>query len=165
MILLSAKLIKLMNVKISKSILLLTTIILVLFACSKKEESDKWSNCNDCKIDSWVGSWQGNASIYDAVGNETTDGYDVTVVITETGTNYITVSLNIPNQYGTTTSGELLTGYSVSFAGSNNSFTATLLENSGKLKLSGTAKKFYYKANELVIETVVTFDVTPATNH
>lgn len=149
-----------MNVKNIKSLWFIAIILLFLTACSKEEKQENWSNCYNCNLDSWTGSWTGKASVFNAQNNSTTEGLDVNVGIAETGTNYLTFSLIIPNQYSSTISGELLAAYSVSFAGSNNSITATIFEKEGEYKLTGTAKKFHYKVDELVIETVVTFEVT-----
>ena len=153
-----------MNAKKTNSLFSILLILVILWGCSKDESGDNWNNCYDCEIDSWIGSWSGKASVYQAQSNVTTDGFDINIQISETGNNYLTVYMNIPNQYSSTISGGISTGYAISFAGSNNSLTATLFQKKGKLKLSGTAKKFHYKVNELVIETVITFDVTPAEN-
>ncbi len=134
--------------------------MIILSSCSKEnKDEDTWSNCYDCNLQSWTGSYSGSASFYNAENNDTKEGLGVTVQVTETGTNYLSISLNIPNYYSSTVSGELLSGYSVSFAGSNNSFNGTLYQKEGQLKISGNAKKFHYKVNELVIERVVTFEV------
>ncbi len=134
--------------------------MIILSSCSKEnKDEDTWSNCYDCNLQSWTGNYSGSASFYNAENNDTKEGLGVTVQVTETGTNYLSISLNIPNYYSSTVSGELLSGYSVSFAGSNNSFNGTLYQKDGQLKISGNAKKFHYKVNELVIERVVTFEV------
>lgn len=150
-----------MNLNKITILLFISLGLVILSACKKDESNESWNSCYSCSIDSWTGSWKGTASVFNAQTNNTTDGFDVNVEISETGTNYLTISITIPNQYSSTLSGELLTGYSISFASSNNSFDGTLFRKDGEFKISGNAKKFYYKVNELVIETVVTFDITP----
>jgi hypothetical protein len=87
------------------------------------------------------------------------DDLEATITINETGTNYLTASILVPGYYSATLSGDLTTPYSVSFAGSNASFTATLLKKDGSLKLNGNSKKFQIKVGNVIVEEVVNFDV------
>ncbi|MCB2220961.1 MAG: hypothetical protein KQI35_11245 [Bacteroidetes bacterium] len=142
-----------------KTIFIFTMVALFIVACTKeKDDSNGWSSCFDCTLDSWTGSFTGKTSFYNAVNNSTEEELDITIEVMETGTNYLTISVQVPNHYSANVSGELLSGYSVSFAGSSNSFSATLYKKDDQLQLVGNAKRFHYKVDSLIIERVINFE-------
>lgn len=131
----------------------------ILPACTDKENDDGgWSVCSDCTIDSWIGTFEGTATFFDGSNLSTEDGLEMTIRFEETGADYLTAYIITPNYYSTTLSGELNTGYSVSFAGSGASLSATLYKKEGMLKITGTSKKFHYKIDNLVIDESITFE-------
>lgn len=133
---------------------------MVLVSCEKDEDDgNNWSSCEDCTIESWRGVYQGSANYYDAIQSNSVDGLEATITINETGTNYLTASIQVPGYYSASLSGELTSSYSISFAGSNSSFSATLFKKDGSLKLNGNSKKFQIKVGNVVVEEVVNFDV------
>ena len=142
---------------------IMTAAILFMSGCGDKEDSgDSWHTCSECTLASWIGNFSGKATYYDAiVANEEKD-LDINVTFQETGTDYLTVSINVPNYFSATISGELTSSYSISFAGSGTSVFGTLYARNGEgneFRFSGNAKKFHFKGDELVVDEVVTFDV------
>jgi hypothetical protein len=134
-------------------------VALFLVSCSKeKDDSNGWSSCFDCTMESWTGTFTGKTSFYNAENNSTEEGLDITIEAMETGTNYLTISVQVPNHYSASVSGELLSGYSVTFAGSSNSLSATLYKKDDQLQLVGNAKRYHYKVDSLIIERVINFE-------
>jgi hypothetical protein len=139
---------------------LFLSFLFVLVSCSKEEdENTDWQSCQDCAIGSWRGVYRGPANFYDAIQMNSFDDLEATITINETGENYLTASILVPGYYSATLSGDLTSTYSVSFAGSNASFSATLLKKDGLLKLNGNSKKFQIKVGNVIVEEVVNFDV------
>ncbi len=136
---------------------------LFMAGCGDKDKTgDNWKTCSDCTLESWVGSFSGEGIYYDAALGDEAPGLEVTVVFQATGTNYLTASINVPNYFSTTVSGEMVSPYSISFAGSSSSITGTMYKKysrDGEYKFSGSAKKFHFKGDDLIVDEVVTFDV------
>jgi len=140
--------------------LLLSFGLLFFVSCTKEnEEDDGWSNCQSCTIESWKGEFSGKAEHFDAQTDITTNNLNLTIEFEETATDYLTAYILIQNYYSATLSGDLATTYSVSFAGSNSSISATLYTKDNQLRLSGNSKKFHYKVDNLVIEEVINFEL------
>jgi len=154
-----------MNIAIFRTVFLTLILLFSTISCNKSDDdNDGWSSCLNCNLNSWVGTFSGTASYYNAENNTTKEGLGVTIEIMETGTDYLTISINIPNYYSSTISGELTSGYAISFAGSSSSVTGTLYKKDAQLKLTGNAKRFHYKVDSLVIERVVSFETLKAVN-
>jgi hypothetical protein len=132
-------------------------------SCGDKEESgENWHTCSECNLDTWIGSFSGKATYFDAVMmNEITD-LEITVEFMETGEDYLMTKVTVPNYYSATVSGEMTSTYSVSFAGSGTSLLGTLYsryDRDSEYRFTGNSKKFHYKGNELVVDEVVSFEV------
>lgn len=143
---------------------LLFVLVLVLPSCENKtDENDGWVFCYDCDVGSWEGSYSGTAEYFESNGLTSEDGLEVNITFQETGTNYLTVSLHVPNYYSTTVSGELNSPYSISFAGSGSSITASLYTKENELRITGNSKKFHYKVDSLIVDEVVSFEALKIT--
>jgi hypothetical protein len=134
--------------------------MMILVSCSGKDdqETDGWDTCFDCTTQSWIGIFQGSGTNYNAVNNTTVKDLSVTISISETSPDYLLVTINLPDYYHSTVSGEVMESHYITFSGSNNSISATMYKSDHRLKISGNAKRFHVKVNEIVIEQVVNFD-------
>lgn len=130
----------------------------MLPSCIKEDTGNEWAVCYECTIDSWIGEYEGTANHFNGSSNSNTENLPMTVRIEETGNNYLTAYIIVPNFYSTTLSGEFTNSYSVSFASSGSSLNATIYEFDKTFKLTGSSKKFEYKAGELVINESISFD-------
>jgi hypothetical protein len=141
----------------------MTGLFLVLAACGEKDDTgEKWRTCSDCTLDSWVGSFSGKATYFDAVLVNEVPDLDATVVFQKTGDIYLTAYVTIPEYFSATMSGGWTSPYSISFAGSGTSVSGTMYtryDRDSEFRFSGNSKKFHYKGNELVVDEVVTFEV------
>ncbi|MBN1340891.1 MAG: hypothetical protein JXA03_16305 [Bacteroidales bacterium] len=144
------------------------SIIIVLFslffpACKKDDtQADDWKNCHTCSIHDWKGSFSGRGSCFEASGNLTYTNQVVEITIAETGSNYLTVYIDVVPFVDDMISGNIFTPSSVSFAGTARAFSASLYVNSrNELKLTGSYKVFTssLKDDDPDISKVVTFEV------
>ncbi|GAB4322274.1 MAG: hypothetical protein Kow00127_14900 [Bacteroidales bacterium] len=140
-----------------KRTLILCLMVLIHFACQKDSDENDWKNCTGCSTGNWLGAWSGPAEHFDAHTSETTSGLTAQLEINETGTDYLTLSFQIPGVFSTTLSGEVHPGDNISLASTSASVLGTLYVNGAQYKIEGTAKKFHYKVDSLIIDQVVTF--------
>lgn len=143
------------------SLLLLLLISIIQIACDKnKNEEDNWKNCTTCTIDSWVGEYSGKGDYRNFSNGSVMSGVDLSITIEETATDYLTIYFLAPNVFSTTVSGDLATPDIILFAGSSSSVTATMFTKDGVFRLTGSAKKFHYQVDSLIVDQVVTFETT-----
>jgi len=138
-------------------------LIFDIEGCKKDVDEEDWRACYNCSFSAWIGSFEGTASYYNGASNSNTDNLQVTVDVMETGENYLTISVQVPNNYYATNSGELTGGYYVNMAGSGNSLSASLYKKDNQIKISGSAKIYHYKVDEIIIDKVVSFDAVKVT--
>lgn len=150
----------LIETKLGKVLFCCLLSVFIFSACDKNEnEGDGWTNCTECNTESWVGEYSGTGDYSDFNNNTTMDNVDVSIVVEETATDYLTVYFHAPQVYSATVSGDLKSPDIVSFASSGSSFTATMFIKDNELKLTGSSKKFHYKNDTiLIIDQVVTFE-------
>ncbi len=146
--------------KLGKFLFLFLLSVFIFSACDKNEnEGDGWANCTECTTDSWVGEYSGTGDYSNFNNNTEMNNVDVSIVIEETATDYLTVYFHVPDVYSSTVSGDLQSPDIVSFASSGSSFTATMFIKDNELKLTGNSKKFHYKNDTiLILDEVVTFE-------
>ena len=129
-------------------------------SCSDKEDPDDgWEFCTGCTAESWAGVFEGDATFHDSFGISSGEGLAATLSIEETGTDYLSTTIVVPNYFSTAVSGKLNSAYSISFAGSNSSITATIYSKNNALKIIGNAKKFHTNASGTIVDEVVSFEV------
>jgi hypothetical protein len=140
---------------------LLFFLLLLLVSCNDKaEENDGWEICTECDLDSWLGLFSGTASHYTATSNTTLQGKAIDIEIEETGSEYFTVYVRIPQQnYYATLSGNFVQPYAIDFASSTKSINATMLVKGDQLRLSGNSKSFQVNSDTTFIKEVVSFDI------
>jgi len=142
-----------------KIILLFFFVLLFLYNCKKEEDTDDWSNCHTCTVESWKGVFSGKTEHFDAQSGITASDLNITIEFEETATDYLSAYIIVPNYYSATISGDLANTYSVSFAGTSSSISATLYTKDNVLRLNGNSKKFHYKVDSLVIDEVINFEI------
>ncbi len=144
---------------IHKVLFYLLSLSFIFIGCEKdKEDNSGWENCLECTTKSWVGEYSGKGDYSNFNNNTEMKDADVFINIEETANDYLTIYLHVPSLYTATVSGDLSSSYIVSFAGSSSSVTATMFIKDGELKLTGSARKFHYKVDSLIIDQVVTFE-------
>ncbi|MBN3035266.1 MAG: hypothetical protein JW861_06745 [Bacteroidales bacterium] len=140
-----------------KTFWMLMMAVIMIASCSKDKEEET-TNCYDCTISSWLGTFMGTADVYNSVSNETLTGRSITVRFEQAGEDYLTVYVAVPNLFNENMSGSFYLPYSVSFAGTLKSFSATLKKRGDQLLLSGNAKNYHGKGDDPEIDKVVTFE-------
>ena len=144
---------------VRRFLFLILLLCFIFSGCEKnKEDSNGWKNCTECTTESWTGEYSGKGDYSNFTTGADMKDADVSINIEETATDYITIYLHVPSLYTATVSGDLSSSYIVSFAGSSSSVTATMFIKDGELKLTGSARKFHYKVDSLIIDQVVTFE-------
>jgi hypothetical protein len=150
---------------ISNVFILGMLLIIIFLGCKKEEEAkDGWKNCLDCSAASWVGEFNGTGDYFDYETNSTKNDIPVSIKIEETAPEYLTIYFVAPNYLSTNISGSLVSNYIISFAGSGSSITATLNIKDQELKLDGNTRKFHYDSDSLVLDKLVSFEVTKIMN-
>ena len=146
--------------KLGKVLVCCLLSVFIFSACDKNEnEGDGWTNCIECNTESWVGEYSGTGDYSDFNSNTEIDNVEVSIVIEETATDYLTVYFQAPQVYSSTVSGDIKSPDIVSFASSGSSFTATMFIKDNELKMTGSSKKFHYKNDTiLIIDQIVTFE-------
>jgi len=146
-------------VKFHFTILLIFTFALINSCSEKAEKVDEWSDYSSCDIEDWIGIYNGKASHYHNTTNETTENLDIEIEVEQTATNYLCVYLRIENLYTTTLCGDFADPYSISFASSSSSISATMYLKDYQLKLSGNSKKFVQNNDTTVYKETINFEV------
>lgn len=143
-------------------------IVIILLAitsgCDKKEETDAWSTCYSCTIDSWTGDFSGTTNYFDAQSNSTVEGLEISIEFEETGTDYLTAYVVVPNYYSASISGELSSTYSISFSGTSSSITATIYSKDNEIRINGNSKRYHFKVDSVVIDEVINFEAYKVLN-
>lgn len=136
-------------------------LFFIMGSCTDdKEEDDGWNICIECDIESWLGVYNGTTSHYNATSNRTVENLDIEIKIEETATDYFTVYIKVPEQnYSATLSGDFINPYSISFASSSKSVSATMYVKENQIRLSGNSKKFAVQSDTVILKEVVNFDV------
>lgn len=136
-------------------------LIFNMVSCTDdKEEDDGWDICTECDFESWLSIYNGTASHYNVNTNKTVENLGIEIEIEETATDYLTVYIKVPEQsYSATLSGDFVTPYSISFASSSKSVSATIYVKENQLRLSGNSKIFSVQSDTVILKEVVNFDV------
>lgn len=133
-----------------KIILPLLIGILLFSQCKKEEES--WNFCVDCELGSWIGTFEGNGDYYRE--SDSSCAMDVPTVITienTSGTMLEVVVVGDKHFSSSTMINKTDNDYFVELAGSNSSLSLTLSKKDNDYKLTGTAKKYHYQGDTLLI--------------
>lgn len=72
------------------------TLLLVFSRCNKAEDPN-YSYCTGCPVSAWVGDYQGSGTYYTFASNETFEGIETTVVITNPYDSVLKIEVNAPN--------------------------------------------------------------------
>ncbi len=144
-------------------IFLLLAVIAVIFASCHKE-TEQWSYCTDCDIESWIGNFKGNGQYYDTIhyGSEIKD-VEIDLNIENIYNQTLKITVSSPHEFSWEFTGQKSDNdYYLNIAGTLQSISLNLYKNDkGDFKFSGVAKKYKYNTTDSTYHTIAsaTFEV------
>jgi hypothetical protein len=110
-----------------------------------KKEKDPWVWCMDCSMNDLIGQFEGKGYYVHADNSVELFDQPVYLNISEQGIDGLTVQVGILNRFYMGIGGQYRPAYYLSFGSISEDFYLTIWKNNDKIKLSGTAKRFYSK--------------------
>ena len=135
--------------------------ILVLFSagCSKESKSE-WNYCQDCSAAQWVGNYSGIGDYYNGLTNVQYLDLTTNVVVSAISETGLKIEVDVPDYYQISfTALKNDNAYYINVPGSTKSLAITLALNGSSNRLTGSAKAYHYKADTVIVDHSVGFEV------
>ena len=138
----------------------LLALLLVFASCKENTDEPDWDYCDGCPNSTWAGEYEGTGDYYSMNNPELTESIPVTVTVTELLDNKLKFLVRSPNKFYKIYIGKKENGnYYFDLSASDRTIHVSLFQKSPQFKLTGSAKSYVYKADSMILEKSVSFEV------
>ncbi len=136
------------------------SLLIFFFSCNNNTDESDWNYCDGCPISTWAGEYEGMGNYYSMNNTELTESVPVTITVTELIDNKLKFLVKSPNKFYKSYIGKKENGnYYFDLSASDRTIHVSLFQKSPQFKLTGTAKSYVYKADSMILEKSLSFEV------